>query len=69
MKILNKIWCFLTNHTLQKEKDLCIGGSLYRCCHCEKRIAIHHARQLVVDWDDEMEALEIDMVKTIARFS
>jgi hypothetical protein len=69
MKLLNKIWCAFFNHTLFKIKDLTIGGSLYECSHCSVKLAIHHGRQQVMKWDEELEELEIDMVKTIARFS
>lgn len=59
--MIQKIRCWLGRHRMVTVRKLLIGGDLIQCLDCDKMLCIHHGRQQVIPYDDEVRKFEADI--------
>lgn len=60
MKLLAKLWCFVSGHRYTVIRDLWIGGQLVECVKCKGLFAMSHRHQAFLPWDDEFAKFDAE---------
>jgi hypothetical protein len=66
--VVDKILCWFFGHQLEEVRKLYIGGSLYECRLCEKKLCVHHGRQMVIDYTPDIEKFEKEIKDMLEKF-
>ncbi len=53
--------CVFGYHVYRVLRPLLIGGELVECTRCEKKLCIHHGRQQVIPFDEDIQKVESDI--------
>lgn len=68
MTLWQRLKCWLGYHAMVTVRPLLIGGHLIQCVFCDKMMCIHHGRQQVIDYDDDVKKWEAELRALYARF-
>lgn len=60
--------CWLFRHRFIKVRPLAIGGDLIRCEKCGIELCIHHGRQQVIPFDDDVKRVEAEIRSAIDQY-
>jgi hypothetical protein len=61
--MIGKIKCLFGFHVYKVLRPLMIGGELIECVRCGTKLCIHHGRQRVIPYDEDIQLLERQITK------